>query len=349
MAKQEISVQVNMVPFAHGKPGYPERQKYLQALQAELASAAEYADDYEVGALCITGASPLQYPADALAKMIETLQENIAFQNDAEITVNALPGSVTYADLRLLRDQGVNRVRFDMRSFVPSELEAIGRTYSHRAMEVFMRMVQLKFVFFNYEVVLYYGLPGQTPESLRHSIDEAIKYMGMNITLLPCGEGDAPRNLDFYQEAARFIGLYDYQQYTPYHFARPRYASRWNRLAHSNQPRLGFGANTVSRIDGMMSQTTADVEKYISAGGDAAGLIVRLEPVSQSRFDSTALLERLYNLETGDFTALNPALQEAVRRLCERGLLRVENGERVALTAAGKAGWQAVSSELLCS
>ena len=345
MKKQGVSVLVNIISFAHGLEGVTERQKYARALQDELRSAADYAADYAVETLCITGTAPLQYPVDALCSVIETLKQNIPFQNNTEITLNALPGSVTYADLRVLIEQGVNRIRFDMQSFVPSELDALGRTFSPRAMEVFMRMVQLKFVFFVYEVVVGFGLPGQTLETLRYSIEQAIKFMATNITLIP-HKADGPENAAFYQEAVYTLESHGFQAYTPLHFTRPGYASRWNKLVHSNQPRLGFGVGAVSKIDGMISQVTADVQKYLAAGSDPSELFVKLEPITQSSLVSTALVERLFNLEGFDFTALNSELREQTTSLCESGLLQI-NQDLVTLTDAGKAAWHTVARVLL--
>lgn len=345
MGKQNISVQVNLASFAHGIPGVSDRQAYIKALQAELASAADYADDYMVEAVCLTGCAPLQYPVEALTNIIETLKKNISFQKNVEITLDALPGSVTYADLRPLSEHGVNRIHFDMQSFVPSELDALGRTYSNRAIEVFMRMVQLKMVFFNYDITLCYGLPGQTLESWLYSIEQAMKFMGMHITLLPVEGSESSNLIPFYQEAVRAIGLTNYQQYTPLHFARPGYTSLWNKLTYSNQSCLGFGVDAVSTIDGMHCQNTADTQAYMAAADNPADMIVKLEPITPRRVSTNVLLDHLFNLKASDLTDCSADLQEPIGSLHERGLLAVE-GDRVTLTESGKAHWRTIAAEL---
>jgi oxygen-independent coproporphyrinogen-3 oxidase len=345
MTRQKISVQINLASFAHGTPGASDRHNYAEALKAELASAADYREDYIVEAICLTGPNPLQYPADKLTDIIETLKNNLEFQGDAEITVNAVPGSVTYADLSALRDHGVNRISFDMRTFVPAELDALGRTYAPRALEVFMRMVQLKMTFFNYDITLHYGLPGQTFDTLNFSIVQAIRYMGMHITLLAHDQIENSKRMDFYQEAVRIIGGTSFKQYTPIHFAREGYASRWNKVTCSNQPRLGFGVNAVSAIDGMISRNTADVRTCIEAAGDPSKLIAGMEPITQIKVDANTVLDSLFNLESCDLSLLSPEVEQCVSHLVDQGLIKKEDN-MVTLTETGKMDWHIVASEL---
>jgi oxygen-independent coproporphyrinogen-3 oxidase len=345
MTRQKISVQINIASFAHGTAGASDRHNYTEALKAELASAADYREDYLVEAICLTGPNLLQYPADKLTDIIETLRKNLEFQRDVEITVNALPGSVTYADLRALREHGVNRISFDMRTFVPAELDALGRSYAPRALEVFMRMVQLKMTFFNYDITLHYGLPGQTFDTLNFSIVQAIRYMGMHITLLAHDQLENSRRMEFYQEAMRIIGGTSFKRYTPIHFAREGYASRWNKAIYSNQPRLGFGVGAVSAIDGVISRNTTDVQTYVEAAGDPSKLIVSMEPITQNRVDSNTVLDSLFNLEPCDLSLLSSEVEQRVRHLIERGLL-YEEDDAVALTETGKMDWHIVAGEL---
>ncbi len=345
MTRQNISAQINIAAFQNGIDGVSEREQYSRALKAELASAADYADDYAIESLVVTGSNVLQYPADGLTAIIDALRKYLPFQQNAEISVEALPGSVTYADLRILHDHGVNRASFDMRSFVQSELDALGRTYSTHAMEVFMKMVQLKMVFFNYDITLYYGLPGQTLESFGYSIEQAIKYQAMHITLLPFPGTDAAQLPDFYLQGVNIIGLTSFQQYTPYHFGRPGYFSQWIKGTYSNQPRLGFGAGACSRIDGVSSSNTSDVNAYIEAEGNPSATIVRMEPITPDEIELNTLLEGLFTFRVCDATQLSAELKDRLQQLYQKGLL-VMNDDVVILTSPGKQDWTTIINTL---
>lgn len=341
MAMQKISVQVVIHSFAHGKEGVQDRQDYLQAMRAELESASDYAGDYEIDSLAITGDHPLEYPADALADILRKIRKTIPLGREPEITLYARPGSVTYADVLTLRDQGLNRVSFDMQSFVPEELDALDRTYSPRAMEVFMRMVQLKLIFFNYDITLGYGLPGQTLDSLAYSLEQAIHFQAMHLTLQPFESAEPDILERYYQHAENIIGLTSFQQYTPFHFARPGYFSRWLQTTYSNQPRLGFGAGVVSRIEGISSANTSDVRAYINAYGDPQGIIASIQPVTELDVQVNDLLDSLFNQHVCSLALLSPELRERIQTLCNQKLL-VADENVVLLTHSGKMNWPTV-------
>jgi oxygen-independent coproporphyrinogen III oxidase len=345
MDKQDISVQINLASFAFGLPGVSDRQNYMKSLISELASVADYSDTFEVNALCITGPHPLQYNGTGIAEIIKTLAGIFTFQKNAEITVDALPGSVVLYDLLVMREHGVRRISFDMRSFIQSELDAIGRKYSPSSMEVFMRMVQQKVTFFNYDITLYYGIPGQTAESIHSSVDMAMRNMAMHITLLPFEGADYLLKQTLYQEALKVIRSTNYEQYTPHHFARPGFACEWNKLAYADQPSLGFGIGAQSKIEGVFCENTPEVSAYIAAEGVPSETIATTKEITPENIKSDAIKNELFNLKDYDLGTDPDELRTRVVSLCERGLLAMD-GNRVILTSAGKADWQAVAAAL---
>lgn len=345
MAKQRISVLINIAAFAHGLPGVTNREKYTRALLNEIRSASDYRDDYIIESVLIDGPSPFQYAKETLAGIVDELKQNFSFLPNAEMTIRAMPGSVTYGDLYALRDCGVNRLSFDMQTFVQAELDVLNRTYAPRSMEVFMRMVQLKFVFFNFDVTLFYGLPGQTLDTLRYSIEQAIRFMAAHITLLPYPETQDLDLVSWYQEAGKMIGSLGFQQYTAVHFARPHLASRWNKLVYSNQPRLGFGIGAVSAVDGLLIQNTEDVEAYMEAEGDPEKVILKAGPIPQGKIEINTLTEKLFNLEACEIKSFSPRTKKQIDLLCNQGLLQIRD-DLAQLTDIGKVNWPAIVSAL---
>jgi oxygen-independent coproporphyrinogen III oxidase len=345
MDKQDISVQINLASFAFGLPGVSDRQNYMKALKSELASAADYSDTFEVNALCITGPHPFQYNGTGIAEIIKTLAGIFTFQKNAEITVDALPGSVVLYDLLVMREHGVRRISFDIRSFIQSELDSLNRKYSPSSMEVFMRMVQQKVTFYNYDITLYYGIPGQTAESIHSSVDMAMRNMAMHITLLPFKGADNLLMQTLYLEALEVIGSTNYEQYTPYHFARPGFACEWNKLTYANQPSLGFGIGAHSKIEGVHCENTSDVSAYIAAEGVPSATIVGTKEITPENIKSDVIKNELFNLRDYDLSTAPNELRAQVVSLCERGLLAMD-GTNIGLTLAGKVDWQAVATAL---
>lgn len=349
MVKQNVSVQMGIVPFAAGAEGAQDRQDYLRSLRCEIASAVDYAGDYTVNALCITGANPLQYRGESLAGLIVTLGNILELQKDAEITVDALPGSINRDDLVNLRNCGVTLIRFDACSFVQSELDALGRVYSTSAIEVFIRMVQRWITFFPFDITLYCGLPGQTAESFRYSLEQALRLKSAHLTVLPFDDAAEPAFASWYPGAVSLITSSGFKQYTPHHFARDGFESLWNRLSFSNLPRLGFGAGARSLIDGIRGENTPDPAAYIAAGGSPEGVINRVELITRPDVESGNVKDALYNLEEYDLAAACPELRERAAALCRRGFLAASSDNRVSLTNEGRANWRAVSIALALS
>lgn len=346
MEKHSLAVQINIAAFKHGLDGAADRKKYLEALINEINSASDYSEEFAVNNMLITGPNTMQYPVDALTDVIDTLKNTLGFQRNPEITVAALPGSVTYAEIHALHEHQVNRISFDMGSFVQTELDALGRNYSRSAMEVFMRMVQLKMVFFNYDITLYYGIPGQTADSLIYSIEQAIKYMGMHITLLPHKHKvDCIETSDLYRKAMNMIKMTSYEQYTPIHFCRHGYASQWNKQTYSIQPRLGFGIDAISMIDGVVARNTADIINYTNANGDPSEIITSMEPITQPHLEANAILDKLFNFETYELPLIDPEINKRIDILDDQGLVSFE-GKTLQLSDTGKANWSKVARML---
>jgi oxygen-independent coproporphyrinogen-3 oxidase len=345
MDKQRTTVQINLSSFEFGKTGVEDRKDYIKTLENEIDSAADFAEDHQVSIVHFTGENTLRYPNDVLTGLVRKLKAVIPFSKHVEMTVDVLPGSAAYADLLAFRSFGIERVSLDMRTFVQSELDALGRTYAIRSMEVFMRMVQTKLVFFNYDITVAYGLPDQTPETLAYSIEQAIRFMPMHLTLQPSDNPDTDLMHSMYRQAVNVITQTSITPYTPLHFARPGYESWLIKTRYAAQPRLGFGAGAVSKIEGMITYNTADPAAYIQAGGDPETMIVKVEPITEENILADSLLNGLFTLRICDLTPLTLPLRERVENLRERGLV-ITKDESAILTDAGKADWPAVEAAL---
>jgi len=93
---------------------------------------------------------------------------------DAEITLEANPGTFEISKFAAYRSAGVNRLSIGIQSFNPGHLSALGRIHddheAHRAIEI------ARANFDNFNLDLMYGLPGQTSEEARADIRSALEY-----------------------------------------------------------------------------------------------------------------------------------------------------------------------------
>jgi putative oxygen-independent coproporphyrinogen III oxidase len=123
------------------------------------------------------GGTPSLFRPDDFARLLETLRRRIAVADDAEITLEANPGTIERGRFAGYRDAGINRVSLGAQSFAPRALERLGRIHTswdtHRAVEE-LRAAGID----NFNLDLMYALPEQT-------LDEAIADVHTAMTLEP--------------------------------------------------------------------------------------------------------------------------------------------------------------------
>ncbi len=109
------------------------------------------------------GGTPSLFQPEDLARLLEALRRRIEFAQDAEITLEANPGTIERGRFAGYRDAGINRVSLGAQTFAPRALESLGRIHTaedtHRAVEE-LRAAKLD----NFNLDLMYALPAQTLE-----------------------------------------------------------------------------------------------------------------------------------------------------------------------------------------
>lgn len=109
------------------------------------------------------GGTPSLFAPDEFARLLRALRQRIAFADDAEITLEANPGTIERGSFAGYRDAGINRVSLGAQSFAPLALERLGRIHdpddTHRAVAE-LRAAGIR----NFNLDLMYALPDQTLE-----------------------------------------------------------------------------------------------------------------------------------------------------------------------------------------
>ncbi|MGB6306777.1 MAG: radical SAM family heme chaperone HemW [Steroidobacteraceae bacterium] len=118
------------------------------------------------------GGTPSLFQPDDFSALLGTLRQRIAFASDAEITLEANPGTIERGRFAGYRDAGINRVSLGAQSFTPRALEILGRIHSaedtHRAVAE-LRAAKLD----NFNLDLMYALPQQTLEEALQDVRTA--------------------------------------------------------------------------------------------------------------------------------------------------------------------------------
>ncbi|PLC49107.1 YggW family oxidoreductase [Pollutimonas subterranea] len=158
----------------------PERE-YLAALQADLEQALPLIWGRQVVSIFIGGGTPSLLSAKALDEMLAMFRACLNVLPDAEITMEANPGTVEAGRFADYAASGVNRMSLGIQSFDDRALKALGRIHDARqareAIEVAQRSVD------RVNLDLMYALPGQSIEACAKDLQQAMAFQTGHLSL----------------------------------------------------------------------------------------------------------------------------------------------------------------------
>ncbi|HEX5340593.1 MAG TPA: radical SAM family heme chaperone HemW [Gammaproteobacteria bacterium] len=154
------------------KTALPERG-YVDALLRDLDLDLPRVSGRRIESVFFGGGTPSLFSAAAIARLLEEIRCRIAFAPDAEITLEANPGSVEHGRFAEYKAAGVTRLSIGIQSFNPRHLEKLGRIHSaddalHAAGEAHAAGLD------NFNLDLMYGLSGQTLDQATADVRQAI-------------------------------------------------------------------------------------------------------------------------------------------------------------------------------
>jgi oxygen-independent coproporphyrinogen-3 oxidase len=265
-------------PEADRPPGADPRLEKTHLSTAFLTDAV-------VDSVYMGGGTPSLLEPAYLQRMLDTIRRSFA-TDQVEVTLEADPETVSAAKAEAWVAAGINRVSFGVQSFSDEELKATGRM--HRRADVYRAVPILRAVGIgNISFDLIAGLPGQTAESWRRSLEELAKLPPEHVSvyLLEVDEGsrlgsevlrggtrfgaatvpDDDEMAEFYETACAFLGAAGYRHYEISNWAKPGLESRHNLKYWQRAPYLGFGAGAHSFSGTERWANAHDAAKYVAA------------------------------------------------------------------------------------
>jgi len=149
-------------------------ERYTAALIADLDRALPQVWGRRVYSVFFGGGTPSLFSARSVDAILSAVRARVALAADAEITLEANPGTAEAGKFHDFRAAGVNRLSVGIQSFDPRQLKALGRVHdeleARRAIEIAQRD------FDNFNLDLMYGLPGQTVDEALSDIEQALAF-----------------------------------------------------------------------------------------------------------------------------------------------------------------------------
>jgi len=306
------------IPFCRSKCDYCDfyslagredrMDDYHRALIQQLTESAPLARGYQVNSVYIGGGTPTWYGEKRLCELLRLLHKRFRLSKDVEVTLEANPDSATEKNLKALRRAGVNRLSLGMQSAQDQELRDVHRPHTFQqvteAVEA-ARRAKIK----NLNLDLIYGLPGQTSESWRDSVEKALALNPEHLSCygLTLEEGTPLANRaargealpDDDEQAEHYLWMVDrlrqagYQQYEVSNFAKPGFQSRHNLKYWMGLEYMGFGAAAHSDFGSCRYAYVRSLEGFIRGITEGGKLLEQSDLIPMRERGSEYLMLRL--------------------------------------------------------
>ena len=341
------------------------QKSYVAALQKELAFYGAKYKDRRITTIFIGGGTPSWLKEDYMQAIMETVYHYFSVEQDAEITIECNPGTITEHKFEVYRRIGINRLSIGLQSVHNEELKILGRIHTF---EQFLKTYDMarKHGFSNINIDLMSSLPGQTPEIFCDSLYQVLKLKpehisaysliiekgtpfyelyrfdavrqeaGMQTESLPTEEEEY-QTTKMTQHILKEAG---YHWYEVSNFAKPGYECRHNIGYWKRVDYLGVGLGASSLIDNVRYSNTRDLYTYLSVPADslheAAEQITRNGQMEEFMFLGLRMWDGFYRDEfTQAFgIPIEAVYGDALNHLQQEELLLKREG-RIYLTDKG--------------
>lgn len=319
MEEKEIGLYIH-IPFCKQKCYYCDfvsfankiefEKRYVNCVEKEII---QYATEnkvmanhnleplYVIKTIYIGGGTPSILDEIYIANIMKTIKNNFKIRENAEITIEVNPGTVTKEKLETYINIGINRISIGLQAVQDSLLQEIGRIHTYKQFEdtyLDARDVGFK----NINIDLMIGLPNQTLDDVKESIKKVIDLKPEHISVYSLIlEGDTPlekmvneKNLELisdeeeremYWYVKNCLEKHKYHQYEISNFAKPGFESKHNMDCWNQNEYIGIGVAASSFLEDKRYSNIESLEQYI-------------ENIEQSTPNKNLILEEVLNLES---------------------------------------------------
>lgn len=288
--RKDLSLYIH-IPFCESKCIYcnfvssvetPDKQKqYEQCLLSEIKlRAKQYNPLYTIRTIYIGGGTPSCLTAGVIKRILSTIYLNFTVQNDAEITIEVNPNTITEEKVQEYIAAGVNRVSIGLQCAQGGLLKFLGRKHTYADFEKCVKLFRARNLN-NISVDIIIGLPKQSQDDVKTTVTNLIKLNIPHISAYMLSvEDETPlkemvdnqqvflpkekETIKMYALTASLLKKAGYTRYEVSNFAKPGYKSKHNQVYWNRQDYLGLGLAAHSYIHPVRMANTDELDEYIS-------------------------------------------------------------------------------------
>ena len=286
--KKRLGIYIH-IPFCASKCSYCDfyslagcdhlMPEYHKALLRHIEESSAAIKNYEIDTVYFGGGTPSFYGADRIIEIFNALKLNGNVRIDSEVTVECNPDSVSFNALRLMRQEGINRISFGVQASDNNLLKLIGRRHNFQQ-AIHALQDARKAGFDNVSIDLMYGLPSQTKTDWADTLAKVIELHPEHISCygLKLEEGtpmhrdyanspilpDDDEQADMFSFAAELLERYGYHHYETSNFAAKGFESKHNLKYWNLDDYMGFGPGAHSSVGNLRYSFVKDLKQYIA-------------------------------------------------------------------------------------
>jgi oxygen-independent coproporphyrinogen-3 oxidase len=237
---------------------FPEKE-YVAALVRDLEMALPLIWGRKVYSVFFGGGTPSLLSGAGIAEILRQVRLLLPLDLNAEITLEANPGTLEASKFAQFKDAGVNRLSLGIQSFNDEHLQALGRIHSadeaRRAIEIAQQH------FDNINLDLMYALPKQTLDQALQDVQTALQFAPQHLSCYhltlepntlfhrnPPSLPDDDASSDMQQQIEEMLATRGYQHYETSAFAQPQRRAKHNLNYWQFGDYLGIGAGAHSKL-----------------------------------------------------------------------------------------------------
>lgn len=305
--EKELEIYIH-IPFCVRKCNYCDflsfacdedtQNRYIKALLKEIEWwGKNISKERNVISVFIGGGTPSILASAGMLKIMEALKKAFNISDDAEITIECNPGTLSEEKLRAYKSAGINRISMGLQSADDNELKMLGRIHTYEEFEKNYKMAE-ELGFDNISIDLISGIPGQKIENFEKTLRKVIRLKPKHISaygliiepgtpmydvyeekncdssylqsfmdeegdIKALPDEDEERNI--YHRTIEILSSYGYHQYEISNYAMDGYESIHNAGYWIRREYLGLGLGASSMISNIRWKNTNEMKEYLDA------------------------------------------------------------------------------------
>ena len=265
----------NYCDFNSYKMDKVSKERYIQDLKKEINL---YKEEKEITSIFLGGGTPSILTSKEIKSIFKSIKENFKIREDAEITIECNPGTLTKEKLITMKEVGINRLSIGLQAVQEHRLKAIGRIHTYEEFEKNYKEA-LEIGFNNINIDLMYALPNQKFEEWKESLQKIVKLNPTHISAysLILEEGtklhdmyennefnmiDEDTDIQMYNYTINYLKENGYNQYEISNYAKEGLECKHNILYWKCNHYIGLGAGASGYLNNYRYNNVELLQNY---------------------------------------------------------------------------------------